>query len=93
MFKVNEYFDGIVKFIVFDMIVGLVIIGVMVVGEYEFGISQLEIMYVVVGVLMVKLLGSDEWQEYVSGSQFIVLVNSKFQFKVVQDIVYFCEYC
>ncbi|PXB95517.1 hypothetical protein CW299_11550, partial [Pseudomonas aeruginosa] len=72
MFKVNEYFDGTVKSIAFDMTAGPATIGVMAAGEYEFGTRQLEIMHVVAGALTVKLPGSDEWQEYASGSQFTV---------------------
>ena len=48
MFKVNEYFDGTVKSIAFDMTAGPATIGVMAAGEYEFGTSQLEIMHVAV---------------------------------------------
>ncbi|CEI19440.1 hypothetical protein PAMH19_4912 [Pseudomonas aeruginosa] len=92
MFKVNEYFDGTVKSIAFDMTAGPATIGVMAAGEYEFGTSQLEIMHVVAGALTVKLPGSDEWQEYASGSQFTVRANSKFQLKVAQDTAYLCEY-
>ncbi|HCF1507800.1 pyrimidine/purine nucleoside phosphorylase [Pseudomonas aeruginosa] len=92
MFKVNEYFDGTVKSIAFDVTAGPATIGVMAAGEYEFGTSQLEIMHVVAGALTVKLPGSDEWQEYASGSQFTVPANSKFQLKVAQDTAYLCEY-
>lgn len=92
LFKVNEYFDGTVKSIAFDMTAGPATIGVMAAGEYEFGTSQLEIMHVVAGALTVKLPGSDEWQEYASGSQFTVPANSKFQLKVAQDTAYLCEY-
>ncbi len=49
-------------------------------------------MHVVAGALTVKLPGSDEWQEYASGSQFTVPANSKFQLKVAQDTAYLCEY-
>ena len=59
MFKVNEYFDGTVKSIAFDMTAGPATIGVMAAGEYEFGTSQLEIMHVVAGALTVKALSSD----------------------------------
>ena len=54
MFKVNEYFDGTVKSIAFDMTAGPATIGVMAAGEYEFGTSQLEIMHVVAGALTVS---------------------------------------
>ena len=78
--------------VAFDMTAGPATIGVMAAGEYEFGTSQLEIMHVVAGALTVKLPGSDEWQEYASGSQFTVPANSKFQLKVAQDTASLCEY-
>lgn len=52
MFKVNEYFDGTVKSIAFDMVEGPATVGVMAPGEYEFGTSQLEVMHVIAGSLM-----------------------------------------
>jgi len=92
MFKVNEYFDGTVKSIAFDMADGPATIGVMAPGEYEFGTSQLEIMHVVAGSLDVKLPGSDSFVTYASGTQFQVPANSKFQLKVATDTAYLCEY-
>lgn len=41
MFKVNEYFDGNVASIAFATPEGPATVGVMAVGEYEFGTSQL----------------------------------------------------
>ena len=92
MFKVNEYFDGNVKSIAFGMSAGPATIGVMAVGEYEFGTDQLEVMHVVAGALTVKLPGSDSWEDFTSGSQFTVPANSKFQLKVTLDTAYLCEY-
>ena len=92
MFKVNEYFDGTVKSIAFDMSEGPATIGVMAAGDYEFGTAQLEGMHVIAGALSVKLPGSDTWETFVSGSQFTVPANSKFQLKVAQDTAYLCEY-
>jgi hypothetical protein len=92
MFKVNEYFDGTVKSIAFDMAAGPATIGVMAPGEYEFGTSQLEVMHVVAGSLNVKLPGSETFETYASGSQFTVPANSKFQLKVAVDTAYLCEY-
>lgn len=92
MFKVNEYFDGTVKSIAFGMSAGPATIGVMAAGEYEFGTSQLEVMHVIAGALSVKLPGSDSWESFGSGSQFIVPANSKFQLKVAEDTAYLCEY-
>ncbi|WP_421684443.1 pyrimidine/purine nucleoside phosphorylase [Stutzerimonas urumqiensis] len=92
MFKVNEYFDGSVKSIAFEMEAGPATIGVMAAGEYEFGTSQKEIMHVVSGSLEVKLPGSDGWEIFAAGSQFTVPANSKFQLKVKTDSAYLCEY-
>ncbi len=92
MFKVNEYFDGTVKSIAFEMTEGPATIGVMAPGEYEFGTAQLEFMHVVAGSLDVKLPGSNAWETFASGSQFTVPANSKFQLKVKVDTAYLCEY-
>lgn len=92
MFKVNEYFDGTVKSIAFDMDAGPATIGVMAAGNYEFGTSQLEIMHVITGSLDVKLPGSEKYETYSTGTQFTVPANSKFQLKVATDTAYLCEY-
>ncbi len=92
MFKVNEYFDGTVKSIAFEMTEGPATIGVMAPGEYEFGTAQLEVMHVVAGSLDVKLPGAGAWETFASGSQFTVPANSKFQLKVKMDTAYLCEY-
>ncbi|AFN78746.1 pyrimidine/purine nucleoside phosphorylase [Stutzerimonas nitrititolerans] len=92
MFKVNEYFDGTVKSIAFDMAAGPATIGVMAAGDYEFGTSQLEVMHVIAGSLEVKLPGSERFETFGAGSQFTVPANSKFQLKVAADTAYLCEY-
>lgn len=92
MFKVNEYFDGTVKSIAFDMAAGPATIGVMATGEYEFGTSQLEIMHVIAGSLDVKLPGSERFETFGAGTRFTVPANSKFQLKVATDTAYLCEY-
>ncbi len=92
MFKVNEYFEGTVKSIAFDMAAGPATIGVMAPGEYEFGTSQLEVMHVVAGSLHVKLPGSEGYETYGAGTQFTVPANSKFQLKVGEATAYLCEY-
>lgn len=92
MFKVNEYFDGTVKSIAFDMAEGPATIGVMAAGDYEFGTAKLEVMHVVSGALTVKLPGTDNWETFEAGSQFTVPANSKFQLKVATATAYLCEY-
>ncbi|MCA4754515.1 pyrimidine/purine nucleoside phosphorylase [Mycolicibacterium fortuitum] len=92
MFKVNEYFGGDVASIAFATPEGNATVGVMAVGSYEFGTSQLEIMQVVSGALTVKLPGSQEWETFAAGTQFTVPADSKFQVRVEVETAYLCEY-
>tara|TARA_R110002072_G_scaffold224377_4_gene381434 strand:+ start:4384 stop:4665 length:282 start_codon:yes stop_codon:yes gene_type:complete len=92
MFKINQYFDGNVASIAFQTATLPATVGVMAVGEYEFGTSQLETITVVSGALTVKLPGSGAWQTYRAGEQFIVAANEKFQLKVSEETAYLCTY-
>ena len=67
MFKINQYFDGKVASIAFQTATLPATVGVMAVGEFEFGTSQKETMTVVSGALTVKLPGSSEWKTYNAG--------------------------
>ena len=92
MFKVNEYFDGKVKSIAFQTKTLPATVGVMAVGEYEFGTSQKETVTVVSGALTVKLPGSEKWQEFSDGKTFVVAANEKFQLQVAEETAYLCTY-
>jgi len=92
VFQVNQYFDGKVASIAFQQPEGSATVGVMAPGEYEFGTSQLEIMHVINGALVVKLPDSDTWTTYAAGEQFTVAANSRFNLKVERDTAYLCEY-
>jgi uncharacterized protein YaiE (UPF0345 family) len=92
MFKVNEYFDGKVKSIAFQTKTLPATVGVMAIGEYEFGTSQKEVMTVVSGQLTVKLPSSSEWQDFPAGKSFVVEANKKFQLKVAEETAYLCTY-
>ncbi|MBN2568994.1 MAG: pyrimidine/purine nucleoside phosphorylase [Deltaproteobacteria bacterium] len=92
MFKINEYFDGKVKSMGFQMEDGPASIGVMAPGEYEFGTSSKEFMTVTSGTLKVKLPGQESWKTFRQGQTFIVEPNQKFQVKVEEDTSYLCLY-
>ena len=92
MFNVNEYFDGKVASIAFQTETLPATVGVMAVGEFEFGTTQKETMTVVSGALTVKLPGSDEWKTFNAGEHFIVEANEKFQLKVAVETAYLCTY-
>ena len=61
MLETNEYFDGNVKSIGFKTATLPATVGVMEMGEYEFGTSQKETMTVVSGALTVMLPEVTEW--------------------------------
>ncbi len=92
MFKTNEYFNGNVKSIAFSSQKGAATIGVMAVGEYEFGTSTREYMTVTSGILTIKLPDSDVWVDYMPNETFIVEANKKFGVKVPVESSYLCIY-
>mgnify|MGYP003428728163 FL=1 len=92
MFKINQYFDGKVASIAFQTATLPATVGVMAVGEFEFGTSQKETMTVVSGALTVKLPGSNAWKTYNAGDRFIVAANEKFQLRVTEETAYLCTY-
>ena len=92
MFKTNEYFDGKVKSISFTSKDGPATIGVMAVGEYEFGTDTVEIMTVVSGSMDIKLPGSSDWQSYRAGESFEVAKGVRFGVRVAVESSYLCLY-
>jgi len=92
MFKINQYFEGKVASIAFQTAGLPATVGVMAVGEFEFGTTQKETVTVVSGALTVRLPGSDEWKTYNAGDHFIVQANEKFQLKVAEETAYLCTY-
>lgn len=92
MFKTNEYFDGNVKSIAFEMNDGPATIGVMAPGEYNFGTSSVEYMTVTSGKLDVMLPGDTEWKSYSAFETFIVAKSVTFKVKAETDTTYLCLY-
>jgi hypothetical protein len=90
--SVNNYFDDKVTSIAFQTATKPATVGVMEIGEYEFGTSEFETMSVVSGALTVKLPESSEWQTFNAGEQFTVEANQKFQVKVAVETAYLCVY-
>jgi uncharacterized protein YaiE (UPF0345 family) len=92
MFEVNEYFDGKVKSIAFDTDTLPATMGVMAIGDYEFGTSQFETMTVVSGMMSVKLPGSQQWQTFRANEQFTVEADLRFKVQVESNTAYLCTY-
>ncbi|MBW8182722.1 pyrimidine/purine nucleoside phosphorylase [Shewanella nanhaiensis] len=92
MLAINEYFDGQVKSIGFQAEDKPASVGVMEVGEYEFGTQAPEVMQVISGALTVLLPGHNDWQTFSAGEQFDVIGDAKFQVKVLTQTAYLCSY-
>ncbi len=92
MFKTNEYYDGNVKSIAFDMPDGPATIGVMAAGEYNFGTSSVEYMTVTSGELLVMQPGETEWKSFKPFETFIVTKGVTFKVKAISDATYLCLY-
>jgi uncharacterized protein YaiE (UPF0345 family) len=92
MLEVNEYFDGNVKSIGFQTADLPATVGVMATGEYTFGTSKIETITVVSGALVVQLPGSEDWQTFKAGDQFIVDADQSFNLKVAVETAYLCTY-
>ncbi len=92
MFKSNEYFDGKVKSIAFTSAEGPATVGVMAVGDYEFGTDSIEIMTVVSGIMDIKLPDTDEWKTFQAGESFEVAKGVKFGVRVSVETSYLCLY-
>ncbi|WOD07727.1 pyrimidine/purine nucleoside phosphorylase [Marinomonas sp. GJ51-6] len=89
---VNSYFNDQVKSIALNNAEGTSTVGVMAIGEYEFGTSQREYMTVVSGSLTVLLPAETEWKTFAKGETFIVEANQSFQVKVAETTAYLCRY-
>ncbi|WP_169393368.1 MULTISPECIES: pyrimidine/purine nucleoside phosphorylase [Psychrobacter] len=90
--SINQYFDQKVTSIAFQTKTLSATVGVMEVGEYEFGTSEFETMTVVSGALTVKLPASNDWQTFETGQMFTVDANQKFGVKVDVETAYLCTY-
>ncbi|WP_461788416.1 pyrimidine/purine nucleoside phosphorylase [Pedobacter sp.] len=91
MIALNEYFDGAVKSLGYNNN-GKSTVGVIAPGEYEFGTSTHEVMYIVEGEMQVWLPGEDVWKTYETGAQFEVEADSSFKVKVTVHVAYHCKY-
>ena len=90
--SVNQYFDNKVTSIAFQTATLPATVGVMEIGEYEFGTSEFETMTVVSGALTVKLPESDSWETFEAGKSFTIEANQKFGVKVEVETAYLCTY-
>lgn len=92
MLKHNSYFEGNVQSVGFERNGLKATIGVVDVGEFEFGTGAPERMSVVSGELLAKLPGRDGFVSFPAGTYFEVPGNSKFVVKALAPAAYLCEF-
>ena len=92
MFDVNEYFNGKVKSIVFNDGSDKATVGVMAVGDYEFGTSTIEHMTLTSGKMSVKLPDENDWRDIALNETFIVAADTSFLVKIASEASYLCIY-
>lgn len=92
MIFTNEYFDGNVKSLGYTSKEGNSTIGVMEIGEYEFGTSTHETMIVVEGEMHVKLPNLNSWKLFKAGERYEIEAKQKFSVKVYKQTSYLCKY-
>lgn len=92
MLKVNEYFDGQVKSIALNNAEGQLTVGVLEVGDYEFGTSQQEEMTVITGALQAQLPGEESFTTYTKGQSFKIAAGVQFKMKIAEQSAYLCRY-
>lgn len=89
----NIYFDGKVSSRTLELSDGSTkTLGLMLPGEYEFGTDRPELMEINSGYLLVKLPGSEQWDEVRGGGSFSVPANARFNVSVQQVTDYVCSY-
>lgn len=92
MYKVNEYYDGKIKSLSFDMPDGPASVGIISIGEYEFGTSTKEFLTVTSGKLFIREEEGAEWKEYGPNETYIIDADKKFQIKAEEITSYLCRY-
>jgi len=92
MFKNNSYYDGNVQSIGYETHEGKASVGVMNIGEYEFGTSQKEIMTFTSGVFEVKLPGNCCWKKISVNEPFEIEAGKSFFVKISEVATYICLY-
>lgn len=89
----NVYFDGKVTSRKVTFADGsFKTLGIMMVGEYEFGTEAAELMEITAGDISILLPNSDEWLDIKGDESFNVPANASFKVKVKSLTDYCCSY-
>jgi uncharacterized protein YaiE (UPF0345 family) len=91
--SVNEYFEGKVKSLGVVNAAGKQTVGVMEVGEYEFGTGSPEEMTLVTGKWELQIPGVEGgFKPYAAGVTAKIPGSTKFQLRILETSAYLCRY-
>ena len=91
MIKVNEYLEGKVKSLGFELDGTQYTVGVMLPGEYSFDTEKEEHITVTIGGFEIRPPGAN-WKKAKTGDTVVIPANSKFDLKVKKPASYTCMY-
>jgi purine/pyrimidine-nucleoside phosphorylase len=91
MIKVNEYFDGKVKSLGFELSATPYTVGVILAGAYTFNTEKIEHLQIVAGALDVKP-GAGVWQTLRTGDSITIPAGTSFDLKLKNPAAYICAY-
>ena len=91
MIKVNEYFDGKVKSLGFELSATPYTVGVIMEGTYTFNTEKIERLQIVAGELDIKP-ADGAWQTLKTGDLITITAGTSFDLKLKDPAAYICAY-
>lgn len=91
MIKVNEYFDGKVKSLGFELSATPYTVGVIMAGAYAFNTEKIEHLQIVAGELDIKP-AEGAWQTLRTGDSITIPAGTSFDLKLKNPAAYICVY-
>lgn len=91
MIKVNEYFDGKVKSLGFELSATPYTVGVILKGAYTFSTEKIECLQIVAGELDIKS-AEGAWQTLRTGNSITIPAGTSFDLKLKDPAAYICAY-
>lgn len=91
MIKVNEYFEGKIKSLGFELEGIPYTTGVILPGEYAIDTEKEEHITVTLGVFEIRPPGLD-WKTVKSGDTVVIPANATFDVKIRETASYICRY-
>jgi uncharacterized protein YaiE (UPF0345 family) len=89
--KVNEYLEGKVKRLGFELDGTQYTVGVMLPGEYSFDTEKEEHITVTIGEVEIRPPGAG-WKPAKTGEVVVIPANSRFDLKIEKPASYICMY-